>query len=322
MLRSLPLLLLLSIAPTPAKDPVRLLVLMGGEHHKYEANMKALLEGLKGRGLDFTAELIRIDAPRREAGRRKGHDREQARPPEGPQALRALRRDHCVHPGQLHRRARRRPRGRHHQLCPLRRRMGGNALRRPTPSRVGPSTCGWWAAASRPIPRSARSTCSGSPPRSPWAPGSRTSISTMSSTTCRIAPPTTRTCYWWERAPATARPARSPGPNATEREGFRTALGHGPDTYKNPNFLTMLQQAIEWAAARENPSDLFNGRDLDGWTMTGPGDFAVDATPGHVGELVSSGGMGLCGIRSGASRTSRSSSSGRRRARRTTRGSS
>jgi len=78
---------------------------------------------------------------------------------------------------------------------------------------------------------------------------------------------------------------------------FATVLGHGPDSYKHPMFLKMIRSAVEWTARAKAESEcapigtsfsLFNGRNLDGWTMTGPGRFVVEN-----GALVSQGGMGL-----------------------------
>lgn len=76
---------------------------------------------------------------------------------------------------------------------------------------------------------------------------------------------------------------------------FYTILGHGPDTFANPNFVRLIAQAITWAVAPRAGSmgsdgfvSLFDGQDLDGWTMTGPGRFVIDR-----GTLKSEGGMGL-----------------------------
>lgn len=76
---------------------------------------------------------------------------------------------------------------------------------------------------------------------------------------------------------------------------FYTILGHGPETFENPTFVKLLTQAVEWAAEPDpgqpdasGEINLFDGRDLRGWTMTGPGRFVVED-----GTLKTEGGMGL-----------------------------
>lgn len=76
---------------------------------------------------------------------------------------------------------------------------------------------------------------------------------------------------------------------------FYTILGHGPDTFANPNFMRLIKQAVQWAATpglgcrdADGFIELFNGRDLNGWTMTGPGRFVVEGD-----ALKGEGGLGL-----------------------------
>jgi type 1 glutamine amidotransferase len=76
---------------------------------------------------------------------------------------------------------------------------------------------------------------------------------------------------------------------------FYTILGHGTDTFSNPMFVRLISQAIQWVAVKgrgwrdaDGYIQLFNGRDLDGWTMTGPGRFVIED-----GSLKSEGGLGL-----------------------------
>src|SRR5262245_11159142 len=47
----------------PKAAPVRVLFLLGGEHHQYEANMKSLEAALRASGLELTADFVRIDTP-------------------------------------------------------------------------------------------------------------------------------------------------------------------------------------------------------------------------------------------------------------------
>jgi type 1 glutamine amidotransferase len=99
--------------------------------------------------------------------------------------------------------------------------------------------------------------------------------------------------------------SRSPGDQKmrpvawTRRYGagkvFYTTLGHGPDIYQNATFKKMMQNAAAWASvrdlaghARDGWTSLFNGKDLNGWTMSGPGKFLVEN-----GEIVTTGGMGM-----------------------------
>lgn len=98
--------------------------------------------------------------------------------------------------------------------------------------------------------------------------------------------------------------ARSPGDGKTrpvawtKRYGlgkvFYTTLGHGPDVYQHPSFVRLLQNAAEWAstpgagAPAGGAVQLFNGRDLEGWTQCGPGKFTVEG-----GAITTHGGMGM-----------------------------
>ncbi len=73
------------------------------------------------------------------------------------------------------------------------------------------------------------------------------------------------------------------------------ALGHGPEAYANKEFQKLIANALRWAAAKSHwaPAvdgwrNLFDGKTLAGWTMSGPGRFTI-----ADGELVTDGGMGL-----------------------------
>ncbi len=78
---------------------------------------------------------------------------------------------------------------------------------------------------------------------------------------------------------------------------FYTILGHGIETHTEPRFHRLIQSAIAWAAEAPEPDDegsyeLFDGRSLDGWSMTGPGEFTIE-NPGDDGVLLATGGMGM-----------------------------
>lgn len=74
---------------------------------------------------------------------------------------------------------------------------------------------------------------------------------------------------------------------------FFTSLGHSVESCSNPSHLRIVTQGIAWAAGRElrQPGfvDLYNGKDLTGWEMTGPGSFVRE----EDGSLRTEGGMGL-----------------------------
>ncbi|MEP0842719.1 MAG: DUF1080 domain-containing protein [Phycisphaerae bacterium] len=77
-------------------------------------------------------------------------------------------------------------------------------------------------------------------------------------------------------------------------------LGHDGKAFRNPHYRRLVAQAIRWAAGRlPDPSEegftpLFNGRDLDGWTVVGnPAGFAV-----RDGILRSEAGSGAQWLRS------------------------
>ncbi len=74
---------------------------------------------------------------------------------------------------------------------------------------------------------------------------------------------------------------------------FFTALGHSVDSCSHPSALRLATQGIAWAAKREMPEpgfvDLYNGKDLTGWEMTGPGRFERE----EDGSLRTVDGMGL-----------------------------
>lgn len=99
--------------------------------------------------------------------------------------------------------------------------------------------------------------------------------------------------------------ARSPGDGKTrpvawtKKYGrgkvFYTVLGHAPVSFRNEHFQTLMHRAVLWALKPETGDagpdgwiELFNGRDLDGWTHCGPGGFAIED-----GGLKSIDGMGL-----------------------------
>jgi len=74
---------------------------------------------------------------------------------------------------------------------------------------------------------------------------------------------------------------------------FYTALGHSMESWSSLSLLRLVTQGIAWAAGREIPKggfvDLYNGKDLTGWKMTGPGGFVIEKD----GTLRTDGGMGL-----------------------------
>ena len=74
---------------------------------------------------------------------------------------------------------------------------------------------------------------------------------------------------------------------------FFTALGHSVESCSHPALQRNVTQAIAWAAGRTLPKhgfvDLYNGKDLTGWEMTGPGSFVREAD----GSLRTKDGMGL-----------------------------
>lgn len=74
---------------------------------------------------------------------------------------------------------------------------------------------------------------------------------------------------------------------------FFTSLGHSVESCSNASHLRIVTQGIAWAAGRQlrEPGfvDLCNGNDLTGWEMTGPGSFVRE----EDGSLRTEGGMGL-----------------------------
>jgi len=74
---------------------------------------------------------------------------------------------------------------------------------------------------------------------------------------------------------------------------FFTALGHSVESCSNPNMLRHVTQGIAWAAGWKPGEggfvDLYNGKDLAGWQMTGPGKFVIE----DDGTLRTKDGMGL-----------------------------
>lgn len=76
---------------------------------------------------------------------------------------------------------------------------------------------------------------------------------------------------------------------------FTTVLGHGPQTHGKKEFhkligngLRWVTEAPHWSKGKDGWRTLFDGKSLDGWTMSGPGKFDV-----KDGELLTDGGMGL-----------------------------
>lgn len=76
---------------------------------------------------------------------------------------------------------------------------------------------------------------------------------------------------------------------------FYTVLGHNVEAFENPHFQNLMHRAVLWALqpapgepGKDGWIELFNGRDLTGWTHCGPGGFAIED-----GALKSIGGMGL-----------------------------
>jgi type 1 glutamine amidotransferase len=74
---------------------------------------------------------------------------------------------------------------------------------------------------------------------------------------------------------------------------FFTALGHSVESCSHPSLLKMVTQGIAWVARteprKEGFVDLYNGKDLTGWKMTGPGKFEIE----EDGSLRTVDGMGL-----------------------------
>lgn len=76
---------------------------------------------------------------------------------------------------------------------------------------------------------------------------------------------------------------------------FTTVLGHGPETHGKKEFHKLVANGLRWVvrgaswrADQDGWRTLFDGKSLEGWTMSGPGKFVV-----KDGELVTEGGMGL-----------------------------
>ncbi len=74
---------------------------------------------------------------------------------------------------------------------------------------------------------------------------------------------------------------------------FYTALGHSMESCGNPSAQKLFTQGLAWVAgkalAKDGFVDLYNGKDLTGWQMTGPGQFVMEKD----GSLRTEGGMGL-----------------------------
>ncbi len=74
---------------------------------------------------------------------------------------------------------------------------------------------------------------------------------------------------------------------------FFSALGHSVESCSHPSVLTLVTQGIAWVAGRKVPKagfvELYNGKDLTGWQMSGPGKFVLEKD----GTLRTEGGMGL-----------------------------
>lgn len=78
---------------------------------------------------------------------------------------------------------------------------------------------------------------------------------------------------------------------------FYTVLGRDARTLEDEHFVSLISNAIAWAADAPRPDaegvyTLFDGTSTDGWAMTGPGEF-VHENPGEDGVLLATGGMGM-----------------------------
>jgi type 1 glutamine amidotransferase len=71
---------------------------------------------------------------------------------------------------------------------------------------------------------------------------------------------------------------------------FCTLLGHSLESCRNSDFQRLVQNALAWAAAEHDAGfvPLFDGTGTDGWEMVGDGGFRVED-----GILTSQGGWGL-----------------------------
>lgn len=72
---------------------------------------------------------------------------------------------------------------------------------------------------------------------------------------------------------------------------FCTVLGHSLESLSNPNLQRLIQNGLVWASSARKDAGfvpLFDGKSLEGWKHVGPGGFKV-----VNGVLQSYGGMGL-----------------------------
>ncbi len=277
---------------TPA-PPLRVLALLGGEHHPYEAGAKALFEGLRESGLAFTLESVRIDDP-----------------PEGlPRAEKATlprRADLLLDPAL---------RDRFDVLFQFTQdsyleKLGSDHV--DAILRFVRSGGGWVGTHSasdtfKAYPEFIRMVGGRFETHPPYGKlrierlavadpvGEGIGDFEIEDELYHLAdcPSDGKNLFLVTRSPADGklRPVAW-----TRRYGsgrvFYTALGHGVGTYQSPIFRRMLRQAFEWVRPAPRAADgsiaLFDGKTHDGWAQSGPGRFVVEN-----GELVAEGGMGL-----------------------------
>jgi type 1 glutamine amidotransferase len=278
-----------------ALGPLRILVLLGGEHHAYEANSRILLDALRAAGLAFEAEVVRIDAP----------------PAGAPRAEKATiaARPELLADGKLLERFDLILQYTQDDYLALKDEHKDSLLHF---VRSGGGWVGIHSAADtlKQWPEYVKMVGGRFESHPPFGPLAVQRVATSHPVGEGIEDFTTQDeLYHLADCPAEGKElllaAKSPGDGKlrpvawTRRFGagkvFYTTLGHGPDTFRHPSFQRLVRQAIEWAGAREvdggeadGATTLFNGRDLDGWAQAGPGRFAVEG-----GEIVTHGGMGL-----------------------------
>lgn len=270
-------------------QPVRVLVILGGEHHRVESNSKALVEGVRAAGLPLEADFVRIDAPppgkpdaEKATIASKPDVLKNLTPGEPYDAVIALTQDSYIEKlGSDH------VDGLLHYV-----RSGGGFV-------------GIHSAADtfKAYPEYVSMIGGRFETHPPFGPIRVQRVYASSEVGAGIEDFTIEDeFYHLTDCPAQGKDlvlvGASPGDGKTRplawTKGygsgrvFYTALGHGPGTYKNPSFSKLVRQAIEWAARRRDSAAIFDGRTLDGWCQSGPGRFRVEQ-----GELVSEGGMGL-----------------------------
>ncbi|MFN0205845.1 MAG: family 16 glycoside hydrolase [Planctomycetota bacterium] len=275
---------------------VRILALVGGEHHAYEANIKSVLDSLREGGMKCDANIIRIDAP----------------PPGKPNAEKATiasKPDILKDPDLINK---------YDLILQYTQDSYIEALGSDHVDgilhfvRNGGGWVGWHCAADtfKSYPEYVKMV-GGKFETHPAYGALRIQRITTHSPVGSGIEDFDSPDELYHLADATAADkdlilvTRSPGDSKTRpvawtrRYGagkvFYTVLGHGPDIYKHASFKKLMQNAAGWCAERDGNGiaqggwiSLFNGKDLAGWTMSGPGRFIVEN-----GEMVATGGMGL-----------------------------